>query len=462
MVGMLDELMLQYQLQQGGGFPAQAGPTPEEIAAASQVFRGFPRLDMGRKSPFDVGAAPIPGIGMLAQGAPPPPSRPPMGDPAVTSLDGGPIPMPRPNPLRTTEMGSRAIAAEEPGAPLSLAPPGAPGGLPAELASKGGGLSFRAPSPAMLFALASGFSGAPSFGTGMRRAFGGAAGVAAQDDLLRAKQETTGTSKAELYRSLVAKGVPPGDALAAVQNPKVLEHVTKQYYGEGKEAPAGYRWNADRTALEFIPKGPADPATKRALGDRQNAPSGYLWNDPNDPSKGMTAIKGGPAEKIDAQVASRIGLGQSFLDQLPKIRADLEKGDATGPFDAAMAKLGYGRAGELRRQIDSGAEALLRNLTGAGMNMQEANDYASRYKLQPWDTTSTIASKMNQLERELQYVMTAVSKDRGGAPTVVNGKLMLGDTEAPSSTAPTSGKTKSGISWSVAGAKAAATADDEE
>src|SRR4051812_15768253 len=42
-------------------------------------------------------------------------------------------------------------------------------------------------------------------------------------------------------------------------------------------------------------------------------PTNYRWIDPDDHDKGVTPIAGGPAEKVDAEVAARMGLAKNFL-----------------------------------------------------------------------------------------------------------------------------------------------------
>lgn len=197
------------------------------------------------------------------------------------------------------------------------------------------------------------------------------------------------------------------------QDPSYLARVS-QAEGGKKSLPAGFEPDPVKGGLKPIAGGPADPEYLRQKGDKQNAPSGYMWNDPADPAKGMTAIAGGPGEKIDAEVAGRLGLAKSFLSQLPEIKRKVDAGDATGLFDGVMGKAGIGAQGEIRRQIDSGAEALLRMLTGAGMNKEEAAEYTRRYKMAPLDSAKTLRSKLDQLEQELNSVGETVGKGRGG------------------------------------------------
>jgi hypothetical protein len=194
---------------------------------------------------------------------------------------------------------------------------------------------------------------------------------------------------------------------------------------EGGKVPPGFR-QAPGGGLAPIPGGPADPAYKRTVTDKQNAPAGYKWKDANNPDAGLVAILGGPGEKITAEVAARLGLAKSFLGQLEDttdaqgnvvkgIRTRVKEGQATGLWDGAMGAANVGESGELRRQIASGAEALLRNLTGAGMNIDEAKRYVSRYEPQWNDKAETVISKLAQLERELRSVNDVVSQGRGGS-----------------------------------------------
>jgi hypothetical protein len=200
--------------------------------------------------------------------------------------------------------------------------------------------------------------------------------------------------------------------------------------------PAGFMKTP--TGLAPIPGGPADPIYKRQTQDRRNTPAGYKFENPDDPESRLMPIPGGPGEKIPAEVAARIGLAKSFLGQLedykdrtgavkPGIRSRINAGEVTGLIDGPLGYANIGKAGELKRMISSGAEALLRNLTGAGMSYGEAKDYVQRYRPEWNDSSETLLSKVDQLERELHATINEVGKGRGtsapqsGAPPSSDG-----------------------------------------
>lgn len=108
----------------------------------------------------------------------------------------------------------------------AAAPQSALGGIGNTLGGLAKGLWNKATDPntaATRLALAAGFAGAPSFGTGMSRAFS-AAGPAMQADI--GNQRINQTAKA-----LVAKGIPPEIAMAAAGNPALLAQILPQAFG---------------------------------------------------------------------------------------------------------------------------------------------------------------------------------------------------------------------------------------
>lgn len=186
---------------------------------------------------------------------------------------------------------------------------------------------------------------------------------------------------------------------------------------EDAKVPTGYRPNPETGGYQAIPGGPADPQVVAATSEAKkppmaNPPAGYRWN---AGGTSLEAIPGGPGEKIDAEVAARLGLTKSFLGQLPDIVKSVEAGDATGLIDGPAGYLGLGRAGEIRRQVQSGVDALIRNLTGAGMAVEEAKNYAARYSINPTDRQDAVLSKLKQLDRELRSTAETLGRGRGGA-----------------------------------------------
>lgn len=200
--------------------------------------------------------------------------------------------------------------------------------------------------------------------------------------------------------------------------------ATEEALRTGK-IPFGWEIGPDGTPFPS-PGGPHDPAYLNKLAELkgEKPPSGYRYR--TDQPGVLEAIPGGPGEKIASETAARVGLTKSFLDEIndttdaqgnlkPGLRSRITSGEMTGGiFNPAMAWAGLGTQAEVRRKVDSGADALLRALTGAGMNLTEAQDYTRRYRFSPRDTVGQSLSKLDQLERELKYTMTEVTRGHGG------------------------------------------------
>lgn len=147
----------------------------------------------------------------------------------------------------------------------------------------------------------------------------------------------------------------------------------------------------------------------------EKLPSGFRWKDPNKREMGVEPIPGGPATQIPGELAARVGLTGDFLEQAPGLRERIAAGDVTGLIDANMAQQGFGQAGEVYRQLQSGTDALMRLLTGAGMNENEAKQYASRYLPTVRDTAESAATKLDNLVRELGATRDTAMRGRGDA-----------------------------------------------
>ena len=145
----------------------------------------------------------------------------------------------------------------------------------------------------------------------------------------------------------------------------------------------------------------------------EKLPSGYRWIDPNKRELGVEPIPGGPGEQIPGELAARVGMSESFAGQAPALRERLSSGDMTGPIDNLMAQFGIGQRGETYRQLQSGTDALMRLLTGAGMNNTEAKAYAERYLPTIKDTPESAAGKLDQLMQELEAAKGMAMRGRG-------------------------------------------------
>jgi hypothetical protein len=144
---------------------------------------------------------------------------------------------------------------------------------------------------------------------------------------------------------------------------------------------------------------------------------GERWKDPNNRALGSEPIPGGQHAKIGDEIAARVGLAKSFMSSLPEIRRRIDRGDVgidNGIENHGQAIAGVGTPGETKRMMDAGAESLIRMLTGAGMNKEEAVQNAEQYRLRAKDTAFTIKSKMDALERHLLHIGDALGKGRGG------------------------------------------------
>ncbi|AMS40505.1 hypothetical protein [Aminobacter aminovorans] len=142
-------------------------------------------------------------------------------------------------------------------------------------------------------------------------------------------------------------------------------------------------------------------------------PSGFRWKDPKNQDLGVEPIPGGPGEQVPAELAARVGLADNFLSQLPQIREQVTAGAVTGPIDRALSGSGLGDGANTFRQIESGADALQRMLTGAGMPASEAAEYARRYKPTYADDAASLTQKLDQLEAELNSAKAMAMRGRG-------------------------------------------------
>jgi hypothetical protein len=184
------------------------------------------------------------------------------------------------------------------------------------------------------------------------------------------------------------------------------------------QAPQGAR------ALAQAPLGqPGQRPPQRGYGAPQPPPTpdGKPYFDPASPppvsntdlgTGTVSQIPGSQAAPVPAEVAARLGLARGFLENYPAIIAKLDNvGTAKGRLQQFF---NTGEVGEIVRQIESGSDALQRQLTGAGMSIPEAKNYASRYLPSPLDQPFDTLSKLKGLKYDLEHTSEAVMAGRGG------------------------------------------------
>lgn len=115
---------------------------------------------------------------------------------------------------------------------------------------------------------------------------------------------------------------------------------------------------------------------------------------------------------LPAEVGARIGLGRVFINMVPDIEKRI---DGIGTKGRADLALGRGEAAAIWRDIETGREALVRGLTGAGMSQTEAQNAADRYQISPTDKADTMKTKVRNLKRDLEAVEAGAIEGKSGA-----------------------------------------------
>lgn len=125
--------------------------------------------------------------------------------------------------------------------------------------------------------------------------------------------------------------------------------------------------------------------------------------------------------QLPAEMGARIGLGDQFTSELPGIKDQIKDGAISGPIERAQFAAGVGTPAQIWRRIETGKEALVRNLTGAGMAQAEAENQAARYQISATDSADTMLQKLEGLERDLNATRSGAIGARTG--NLSNGPL---------------------------------------
>lgn len=120
---------------------------------------------------------------------------------------------------------------------------------------------------------------------------------------------------------------------------------------------------------------------------------------------------------IPPEVGARTAMGEGFTADYDNIRDRVKKFYSGGPGQQVIRRgqmlFNTGEGGKLWADVETGKEALVRTLTGAGMAQAEAENQASRYGLSPYDTEFDALQKIERLYRDLNNVATGAFGAKG-------------------------------------------------
>ncbi len=201
-----------------------------------------------------------------------------------------------------------------------------------------------------------------------------------------------------------------------------------------------FKWEVNRQGQELpgsrvpIQQSPGEKATldetkswhrqQAGFQNRQlqqgKVPANYQMN----PAGGVIPIPGGPADRsitekkpLPAEIAARLALGETYAKQLPDLLAAIDQGTTSGVFTRSGMAMGIGKGSLVAARQESGVDALVRNLTGAGKSKEEAKAYASRYSIQANDGVDRQREKVEQLAYELANIDLTLKTQYGQEPS---------------------------------------------
>ena len=119
---------------------------------------------------------------------------------------------------------------------------------------------------------------------------------------------------------------------------------------------------------------------------------------------------------IPSEVGAKLGLADEFLRNYDSIVASATSGDLTGPIDTLSARYGRGDGADAYGKIKQGTEGLVRLMTGAGMNEQEARDRVAQYEPSYTDNAASVLGKLQRLKNAIDAVRTGATFGRNAPP----------------------------------------------
>ena len=120
---------------------------------------------------------------------------------------------------------------------------------------------------------------------------------------------------------------------------------------------------------------------------------------------------------LPPEIGARTAMGEGFTSNYEDIKERVKK-FYSGKIGEQAVRRGQmffntGEGGKLWADVETGKEALVRTLTGAGMAQAEAENQASRYGLSPYDTEFDALQKIERLKRDLNNVARGAYSAKG-------------------------------------------------
>ena len=216
----------------------------------------------------------------------------------------------------------------------------------------------------------------------------------------------------------VPEGIPfpkfgaTAPAAQAPQQAGAADQLTAPVVGEAAQAQATQM--AGRSEVTPLIAKPAEKPTPSPGYFYIRAPG---TNGPNDAGE-QIAIEGGPGTIIPADIQGKLASARVFLNKYsPVIEKALNEGRFANDSYASRAAYaaGAGEMGEIGRYFETGADVIVRTMTGMGMNISEQNKYLNLYTPRWNDSEFTVKSKFKSMKNLLKEMRDLAEQGRVGS-----------------------------------------------
>jgi hypothetical protein len=211
-----------------------------------------------------------------------------------------------------------------------------------------------------------------------------------------------------LAKELLRAGDIEGAATIATIGRRLNPGQPKQSWTYNKELGEYYNKN-DPSQTRSGPQGPSMLGPDGPKKVPYKVPANYRLKDPNDPSKGVTPIEGGPAFRLpqgdagalamldaaEKAAAAKRANGQPLISALTENYSTF----GMGPLQyETQHQLKSGDVGRAERVIRTKVEAALRMMTGAAAPQEEVDRYTDFYTPGSMDMKETAEQKLKLLD----------------------------------------------------------------